>query len=172
MRDSGGGGRFGGDAPFGVIAAGLFGQTAGNVDNLSMVARGTILVPETSPYTFVVNSDDGFELSIDGAVINKADYGKGTGDVLGSTLLSAGEHTIQLVYWDGLFDGSVELFAAPGEWTWFDREVSPGVWVPNAEWRLVGDSANGGLALVPEPAALGALAVAGITLLARRRRKA
>ncbi|MCY2951462.1 MAG: PEP-CTERM sorting domain-containing protein [Planctomycetota bacterium] len=168
FHDSDSNGRFGNDATFGVVTAGL--KNKGEVENLAVVARGVLWVTDPGPYTFVIPSDDGFELSIDAKIVGKADYGKGANDiVLPATYLTAGAHPIQMIYWEGGGGSSLELFAAKGDWPWFDYDQ--GGWTKYANWQLVGDVANGGLALVPEPATFGLLAL-GVLGLAARRRKA
>jgi hypothetical protein len=56
--------RFGGDLDFGVVTQRKQGH--GSVDNLSLVARGTVHIPVGGLYTFCVSSDDGFTLQFPG----------------------------------------------------------------------------------------------------------
>jgi hypothetical protein len=110
--------RLGNRSPFGVVTQGH--ATKGNVENLALVAGATVKIPTTGWYTFDVNSDDGFELSIDGNVVHQADWSKGADDQLGQAYLTAGNHNIRLLYWEGGGGSSVQVSAAPGYKTSFD----------------------------------------------------
>lgn len=110
--DSAGRGHFLFDSPYGVVTEGHVG--AGGVDNISLVMSGQIVVPESGWYTFNCNSDDGFELAVDGKVVMEANYGKGTSDVLGYVELDAGVHPIRVLNWEGGGGAAVEVSAAPG----------------------------------------------------------
>jgi hypothetical protein len=113
MHGSGGNGHYGNDAPYGVC--GLPGGPAPDgVDNISMVASGTVRIVAADWYTFNVNSDDGFELAIDGTRVMQANYGKGSDDVLGQRYLTAGDHPIRLIWWEGGGGDTVEVSAARG----------------------------------------------------------
>jgi hypothetical protein len=138
-------GHFGGCLPFG-------GDDPSQVDtNFAVRVTATVRIPTAGTWTFGVNSDDGFRLKIDGATFT-AVSGTGTTmsgdtmehaaardrtvDSLGVATLSAGDHAVQLDYYQGAGGGGLEFFAASGSQTSF-----------NASFRLVGDTRNGGLAL-------------------------
>ena len=138
-------GRFGGCMPFG-------GDDPSQADtNFAVRVTGTVRIPATGTWTFGVNSDDGFRLKIDGAAFTNV-YGSGTtasgdtmeyavgrarGDSLGLATLSAGDHAFELNYYQGTGGSGLEFFAASGSWSSF-----------NANFKLVGDTRSGGLALV------------------------
>jgi hypothetical protein len=138
------------------------GQTTDTVNNIAIVARTGLVIPTAGMYTLGVNSDDGFELSVDGKIVAQFDAGRGAGDTLGTVTLDAGVHDLRLLYWEGTGGGSVEVFGAAGFFGAFDPSM-----------RLIGDTANGGLAItaVPEPTSIGFLALGGAALLGRRNRK-
>jgi len=110
--------RLGVRSPFGVVTQGH--ATKGSVDNIAMVAGATVKIPTTGWYTFNVNSDDGFELSIDGNLVHEANWGKGADDQFGQAYLTAGNHNIRLLYWEGGGGSSVQVSAAQGKKTSFD----------------------------------------------------
>ncbi len=128
----------------------------GNSENFADVTTGSIFVSAAGNWTFNVVSDDGFELAFPGAGVTlvstagntnnnvlgvdgvmRFEGGRGAGaDSLGVfSFPSAGFYPIRLVHYEGGGGDSVELTAAQGSFN-----------ANNANFRLVGDTANGGLA--------------------------
>ncbi|MCY2955347.1 MAG: lamin tail domain-containing protein [Planctomycetota bacterium] len=139
-------GHFTGGASFNGIG------TTGQSENFAVQVSGVLRILNAGKYTFGVNSDDGFSLTIDGATFTSPSGSTGTtasGDTLafegsrsandsfGVADLSAGEHRIELTYYQGASGAALELFAAAGEKTTFD-----------STFKLVGDTGAGGLSLV------------------------
>ncbi len=103
-------------------------------------ATGVISIPTTGPYTFGINSDDGGRIRIDGAVVMDDPTLHGAADHLGTVTLTAGEHLIDAYFWERGGGDEGEMWARPGTWTAWD-----------ANFRLVGDSAGGGIAAFTSP---------------------
>jgi len=143
ILDSGGNGHFGGDSPFQAVAQGRAidpdPTSNDNVNDIMLLATGKIRVPagQGGVYTFGVNSDDGFMLTIRGKSFSNAagqvgtsteggiltfNNGRGTDDSLGQVTLEPGDYDIQLQYWEGGGGSAVELFAAKGAKTAFDSD--------------------------------------------------
>jgi hypothetical protein len=119
---------FGGDGPYGVVAAGL--EAAGAVDDIAFLAKGRILIPETGDWTFYINSDDGDELIIDNRALVIGSEGWNTNS-FGTVHLTAGEHDIQVVHREDAGGADVEVAAAKGATT------------DLAQFRLIGSGAAG-----------------------------
>ena len=112
-------------------------------------------------YTFGTNADDGLKLDIDGISVIYDDSMHPAHDRFGSLFLSAGMHSLDLVFWENEGGASLELFATSGQRGSFDNS-----------FRLVGDTQNGGLATsVPEPTTLAIFALGMIGLASRRFKK-
>jgi len=131
---NGGGGHYGGDLPFST-------QTIGDdINDFIIRATTTIMVPTAGNWSFGVNSDDGFRLTLSrGGVdyVSEYPWPRGPSDTISTfNLPSAGEYTATLIMYERAGGASVELFAAPG---------TLGSWNSN-DFDLVGDVANGGLA--------------------------
>lgn len=100
-------------------------------------ATGTVTIPSAGNWTFGVNSDDGFSLKV-GNFTTACDCLRGPGDTLATfNFPAAGEYPIRLVFFERGGGSEVEVFAAAGSF---------GVW-DAVNFRLVGDTANGGLAV-------------------------
>ena len=124
--------------------------------NLVMEATGWITVPQAGLYTFGVNSDDGFGLTITGATTTWTqdsttpagssimDYqgSRGAGDTFATySFPTAGQYPVRLVWFQGTSGAEVEVFGTPGSYRAFNY----------TDYKLVGDTANGGLAMRSTP---------------------
>jgi hypothetical protein len=134
------------------------GNTGSDDNNFAMRVHGTIHIATAGQYTFGVNSDDGFSLNINGATFSSTTNCDGVGtdtiqftgrrtasDSFGVTTLAVGDYDIELYYFAYTGTSGLELMAASGAKTTF-----------NSSFKLVGDTANGGLPLVRVADELGA----------------
>ncbi len=120
-------------------------------ENHGLKATGFISIPTTGAWTFGVNSDDGSRLRVDinndgdfadaGETVILDDTGHAPQDFFGTVTLSAGSHAFEFVFYEIGGGDEVELFAAAGSKSTFD-----------SSFRLIGDTANGGLAVATLPA--------------------
>ena len=113
-----------------------------NVDNFIVTVTGTILIPEPGPWSFGVNSDDGFELTLSGGgeVFTMAfPTERGSADTIEVfNVTQPGEYDVDLLYFERRGGAQLEFFAAQGNHPTFSFD----------QFRLVGDTQNGGLPLV------------------------
>ncbi|OJW17107.1 MAG: hypothetical protein BGO49_08155 [Planctomycetales bacterium 71-10] len=124
------GGNFFGNVPY-PTQSGLL-----NVDNFIVDATGAVTIPTSGLWTFGVNSDDGFRLTLerDGRVLTSQFNGlRSASDTLQTFDLEAGRYDIRLQAYDRAGGAEVELFAAPGSYSTF----------ADGPFRLVGDAAGG-----------------------------
>ncbi|MGA2501636.1 MAG: CotH kinase family protein, partial [Tepidisphaeraceae bacterium] len=130
FMDTGGGGHFYATAaaPDNIADNAFPGMTIGEgLSNIVLQATGTLQVSaaQAGYYTFGVNSDDGFMLSLSGANFSNGagyttcggttleyDGGRGASDTLGTTYLAAGSYPLSLVYFQGGGGDSMEFYAA------------------------------------------------------------
>jgi hypothetical protein len=133
--NTGGDGNYGNSQPFP-------GQTIGvDVDDFVIEASATITFPVAGPWTFGVNSDDGFRLNIGSFEISHPSP-RGPADTLGVfNVPTAGDYPLRLVFYERGGGAGLELFAAPGTRLGWD----------STHFRLVGDTGNGGLAVRAVP---------------------
>jgi hypothetical protein len=130
-ENTGGGANYGGDRPFPGLAIGP------DIDDFVIDATATITIPAAGNWTFGVNSDDGFSLTVGGFNVAYPDP-RGPGDTLQTfSFPAAGEYPIHLIFYERGGGSEVELYAAQGSFI---------AWNPT-NFRLVGDTANGGLAV-------------------------
>ena len=135
FNNNGAGGHFGGDSAFPGM------DFSNDYDDYVVLVIGSVVIPTTGEWTFGVNSDDGFGLTVSrGAQVLSASYPdqRGEGDTLRTfTVTQAGVFNLRLVFYERGGGSSMELFAAPGYYEGFSADA----------FRLVGDAANGGLGL-------------------------
>ncbi len=129
--DTGGDGRFGNNLPF----------PGGGGDDYTVQVTGTIIIPTSGTWTFGLNSDDGGRIRIDGVNVMVDATLHGPEDHFGRRVLQAGPHTIEAMFWERSGGAEMELFAARGSFTSF-----------NSNFKLVGDTVNGGLPVFTSPA--------------------
>ena len=113
---------------------------SGGPDVHCIKATGVVRIPTAGAWTFGLNSDDGGRIRIDGRDVMVDDTNHGPEDHLGTVTLTAGDHTFEVIMWEGFGGDEVEFYAGSGSHT---------SW--NANMRLVGDTANGGLAAFTLP---------------------
>lgn len=165
----------GAGAGFGATRAVFPGDVAGtDDDDFAMIATGRIHIATTDDYTFGFSGDDGSSLRIIGATFTSKTNGSAAGDVLqfdgptgdsntlGVTHLAAGDYDLEYEFFERAGGAFTELYAAEGVHT--DRG--------DGSFRLIGDTANGGLPLVavPEPGCLSLLGIGAAAMLRRRKR--
>ena len=105
-----------------------------------MQATGTITIPTAGNWTFCANTDDGFSATING---NTFDYDglRGSVDSLYTiNFASAGTYPVTFMQFQNAGGSNAEFSAAAGTKTAFD-----------STFRLVGDTADGGLKVVSTP---------------------
>lgn len=136
--NTGGGANFGSDTTFPGFTIGV------EENNFVTEATGIITIPSIGVWTFGVNSDDGFAVTIG---TNSFSYPapRGPGDTLATFNLGAGDYPVRLIFYECGGGSEVEFYAVAGTFSAF---------TPSA--RLVGDTAGGGLAVKSLPLAGGA----------------
>ncbi len=79
-------------------------------DDFGIYAFGKINIAEAGPRTFGVNSDDGFELRIDGELVAEFPDPRGSSDTFGTADLTEGEHDLELWFYERGGGAQVEMF--------------------------------------------------------------
>ncbi|HWQ91324.1 MAG TPA: lamin tail domain-containing protein, partial [Clostridia bacterium] len=98
-------------------------------------------IPAAGVWTFGVNSDDGFSLTVGPFTVAHPTPRGSADSVQAMSFPAAGNYPIRLVYFERAGAGQVELYAAQGSFAAFNA----------AAFRLVGDTVNGGLQVTAEP---------------------
>jgi len=108
--------------------------------NFAVHATATVAIPTDGQWTFGANADDGVRVAVGGQQVISADGYLGQREQVGTLQLSAGTYPIDVVYFQHADNSSLEVFAAPGLHNSYDDS-----------FRLVGDTANGGLEVTTNP---------------------
>ncbi|MBZ5640113.1 MAG: CotH kinase family protein [Acidobacteriia bacterium] len=134
--NTGGSAHYANDRPFPGTQIGV------DADDFVVEATGTILIPSAGPWTFGVNSDDGFSLDLwrephDFSFSMSYPSPRGPADSFAVfNIPEPGAYSVRLVFYERGGGSEVELFAAQGSYSSF-----------SSAFQLVGDAANGGLPL-------------------------
>ncbi|MFO1498710.1 MAG: lamin tail domain-containing protein [Verrucomicrobiota bacterium] len=129
--NTGGGANYGNDRTFPGFTIGS------DMEDFVIEATATVTIPAAGNWTFGVNSDDGFSLTIGSFTMVYADP-RGPGDTLQTfNFPAAGDYPLRLVFYERGGGSELELYAAQGSF---------GSW-NSANFRLVGETASGGLAV-------------------------
>lgn len=109
--------------------------------NVAMRIDGSIRVTTDGVVTFGLTVNDGASLLIDGQEIIRDDTANAVTDHFASLYLSAGEHTVELVYFQQFFSAVLEVYisANAGAYCSYSGEDSPA-----SGWQLLTASARPG----------------------------
>ncbi len=114
------------------------------MDDYVVEATGYVTIPAAGDWSFGVNSDDGFSLELDNGTLNhfmSYPTPRGASDTIATfTFPEADTYNLRLVFYERAGGSSLEMFAAQGAHGAFSAGA----------FDLVGDTSNGGLAVVSE----------------------
>lgn len=105
----------GGGYSMGAPKQPFFSNTDAADDDFIVRAQGKVIIPEDGLYTFGVDGDDGFQLTVDGDILIEFPGTTGDAFTLGVDEFTAGEHDFELVWFERGGGAFVELFAAQGD---------------------------------------------------------
>jgi autotransporter-associated beta strand protein len=111
--------------------------------NYVIQATGTIHVATGGYYTFGVNCDDGFRLTIGSQSFQSDGTRTGPADNFLTRNLAAGDYPVSLLYYQYTSNAGLELYASPAP-----SAAGYSAWNQSTTWRLVGDNSSGGLSVV------------------------
>lgn len=133
--NTGGIGNYGNDLSF----PGLTINT--DVEDYVVEVRGIVNIPYAGEWSFGVNSDDGFIMKI-GSFQMSYPAPRGPGDTIVTFNFPApGQYPLWLLFYERGGGSELEIFAAPGRFSTWN----------STNFRLVGDTVNGGLSVVTIP---------------------
>jgi hypothetical protein len=116
-------------------------EIGSDMDNFVLEATATVTIPSAGYWSFGVNSDDGFGLTIGDQSMAWPDP-RGSADTVQSFYFpAAGDYPLRLVFYEQGGDSQVEMYAASGSYS---------SWVDGV-FTLVGDTAGGGLKVLSTP---------------------
>ncbi|WP_152206339.1 malectin domain-containing carbohydrate-binding protein [Marinobacter changyiensis] len=103
-------------------------------DNFAVSAKRQVHIEEADYYTFIIRSDDGAKLTIDGKTVIYDNKTHGPANNQGVIYLNSGLHNLELLYFDNTKGAMVELVAARGNGDEF--------YADQAQFALVTDRIN------------------------------
>lgn len=120
----------------------------GSGEPYALKATGYIQIPTAGFYTFGLSSDDGGRIKIDGVSVMTDDSNHGVADHVGTVNLTAGLHSFEVIMWEAGGGDELEFYAGAGSFSSWQTS-----------FRLVGDTANGGLAASTQPTGVGSTVI-------------
>ena len=90
------------------------GSGPGDRNDFAILVEGQINVKDTGLKTFVCNSDDGFELQIDGEVVGEVGN-RGRGNTVMEVELTQGLHDVRFIHWERGGGAGVSIYAYRGK---------------------------------------------------------
>ncbi|HRZ99598.1 MAG TPA: CotH kinase family protein [Candidatus Paceibacterota bacterium] len=112
-----------------------------DVEDFVVEATATLTIPAAGQWTFGVNSDDGFGLKIGSYEMAYPDP-RGPGDTLATfNVPAAGTYPLRLVFYERGGGSELEFWGAKGAFSFWNE----------SSFRLIGDTAQGGLAVASTP---------------------
>ena len=113
----------------------------GDDQNFAIRITGAVRIPAAGQYTFGVNSDDGFRLTVGDNTSEHVEQRPPKDTLAVFSFAQPGDYPLALTYFEHKNHAELELFATPGAASSF-RD-------PGADFQLVGDVPHGGLELAP-----------------------
>jgi hypothetical protein len=109
-----------------------------NVNHFATATHAVVNIPTAGDWTFGIRSNEGFLLGVGDFEMRRSGTDGNADDVMQTfNFPAAGNYPLELYHFEGTGDAWLELFAAPGSHTTWSA----------AAFDLVGDTANGGLAV-------------------------
>ena len=115
---------FGGDVGYGVAYANVDDTdpwpVPGGVDDVALLARGQVMIPEAGEYSFYIRSDDGEEMTVTQGGVEKMVVGSDSSwnaNAIGTAYFDAGVADIQVLHREDGGGANVEVAAAKGATT-------------------------------------------------------
>ncbi|MAI50211.1 MAG: hypothetical protein CMM16_06625, partial [Rhodospirillaceae bacterium] len=118
MRDSSGGaGRFGSSDGFPGASV------SDNVNSFAIKATGNFSVGSSGTFTIFTHTDDGHRVKVDGNTIRTDDRNHGNTDFFTPISLSAGSHSLEIVYWEAGGGATLEAGIGAGSLSSFNSST-------------------------------------------------
>lgn len=112
----------------------------GDGENFALDITARVIIPAAGVYSFGVNGEDGYRLAVGKHKLRTTTVHRSLTRIKAFKFAAAGDYDLDLSYYEHVGGAELELFASEGRFRRFGAR--------RANWELVGDVADGGLALV------------------------
>jgi hypothetical protein len=109
-------------------------------ENFAMNITAQVIIPAAGVYSFGVNGEDGYRLTVGMHKLRTTTVHRSMTRIKAFKFAAPGDYDLDLSYYEHVGGAELELFASEGRFHRFGAR--------RAKWELVGDVADGGLALV------------------------